>query len=398
MSFYNSNQSLVYNFNAQRAGVNDTQHQNVTQRDPTAAAAAAAVQQQRAHQQHQQAVAQQAQAQAQAAQGLSQRQLQSSPLQQQQPHLQSSTHVQHKQTSRQHKRSGQASQTKSGSSVIGGGTSILKRARKNRPGQKFGAKKRSWVWSWFVQDSQNPNVTSCELCGKIIIRLPSDKSSPKKLSEHLKTHKLSKEAINYGRPIPVDGYGITYTNEGDPVSYPPNYQQPIMEVRTKSMMATTVAAAAARVAIAAGPESSSMQNMEEPEHVVAGGNVDDPKDKQKSKNPANMYHLTPNRRYLSTDFDNVPYTASKFHKHLLKFLTENKLPISVLRTHSFQQLVYDLRSDSVADLLELTDLYSTLLEVSRYDEGSSNGDTTTDAENQAVAALANDIENKMSGN
>lgn len=84
----------------------------------------------------------------------------------------------------------------------------------------------------------------------------------------------------------------------------------------------------------------------------------------------------------------------KFHKHLLKFLTENKLPINVIKSHSFQQLIYDFRSDSVADLLELTNLYSSLLEVSRYGEGGQ-GDQISDPESQAVTALASVVEKNL---
>lgn len=68
----------------------------------------------------------------------------------------------------------------------------------------------------------------------------------------------------------------------------------------------------------------------------------------------------------------------KFHKHLMKFLTENKLSINVIKSHSFQQLIYDLRSDSVTELLELTGLYSSLLEVSRFD---ANGTGPANTEN-----------------
>lgn len=95
-------------------------------------------------------------------------------------------------------------------------------------------------------------------------------------------------------------------------------------------------------------------------------------------------------RFVLADFDNTPYSLMKFHKHLMKFLTENKLPIHVIKLQSFQQLIYDLRSDSVSDLLELTSLYSSLLEVSRYGE-------TVEApeESQAVNALASVVENKM---
>ncbi|ODV77465.1 uncharacterized protein CANTADRAFT_23585 [Suhomyces tanzawaensis NRRL Y-17324] len=238
-----------------------------------------------------------------------------------------------------------------------------KKERKNRPGQKFGAKKKSWVWSWFVQDSSNPNIAACDYCGKILVRLPSDKGSPKKLIEHLKTHKLTKETINYSRAIPIDGYGVTYTNNGDPISYPANYQE------SAAVPDTSNAGLAHDVGVNA------------PIHALEEG---------KKKKKPELFDVRSNRRFLSADFDNTPYTSMKFHKHLMKFLTENKLPINAIKSHSFQQLIYDLRSDSVADLLELTSLYSSLLEVSRYSDGAGEGDL----ESQAVSALVSVVENK----
>lgn len=69
------------------------------------------------------------------------------------------------------------------------------------PGRRFGAKKKLWVWSWFVQDPADTTVAVCDYCGKIIRRQPSDKGSPKKLIEHLTTHKLNKTLVNTTRPM-----------------------------------------------------------------------------------------------------------------------------------------------------------------------------------------------------
>lgn len=82
--------------------------------------------------------------------------------------------------------------------------------RQNRPGRKFGAKKKLWVWSWFVQDPTDPNVAVCDYCGKVVKRRSSDKGSPKKLSEHLRTHKLTKTLANNTRTMMVDGGGMNY--------------------------------------------------------------------------------------------------------------------------------------------------------------------------------------------
>lgn len=82
--------------------------------------------------------------------------------------------------------------------------------RQNRPGRKFGAKKKLWVWSWFVQDPTDPNVAVCDYCGKVVKRRSSDKGSPKKLSEHLRTHKLTKSLANNTRAMLIDGGGMNY--------------------------------------------------------------------------------------------------------------------------------------------------------------------------------------------
>lgn len=82
--------------------------------------------------------------------------------------------------------------------------------RQNRPGRKFGAKKKLWVWSWFVQDSSDPNVAVCDYCGKVVRRRPSDKGSPKKLSEHLRTHKLTKTLPNNTKSMPLESAALNY--------------------------------------------------------------------------------------------------------------------------------------------------------------------------------------------
>ncbi|CUM65403.1 uncharacterized protein PRCAT00003041001 [Priceomyces carsonii] len=263
-----------------------------------------------------------------------------------------------------------------------------KKERKNRPGQKFGAKKKSWVWSWFVQDSQDPNIAACDYCGKIITRLPSDKGSPKKLSEHLKTHKLTKDSINNSRPIPIDGNGITYAPNGIPLGYPSNFQHH------------------------PGPSSNPPQiNSEADDLNLVKKNAAGLKNYKNRSQINNIdaslapFGMASNRRFLSTEFDNSPYSAMKFHKHLMKFLTENKLSINVIKSHSFQQLIYDLRSDSVTELLELTGLYSSLLEVSRFDgtPGQSANDNLHEAnssipsvnEATVVNTLAQAVEQKV---
>lgn len=99
------------------------------------------------------------------------------------------------------------------------------------------------------------------------------------------------------------------------------------------------------------------------------------------------------RRFILPNFDNTPYLAGKFHRHLLKFLTDNKLAFRLLKLHSFQQLIYDLRPDSITDLLELTGLYSSFVEVSRVDNDpdSLDGHESSMAEASVVNTLAQEL-------
>lgn len=262
---------------------------------------------------------------------------------------------------------------------------VVKRERKNRPGQKFGAKKKSWVWSWFVQAIDDPNVASCDFCGKIITRLVSDKGSPKKLLEHLKTHKLSRESVNSSRTIPIDGNGVTYAPNGMPLNYPNSYAG-AGGASSSGVSGVSSSTNAGVISLAPTLATSS------PSQEDGGDPTDDSRRKHlKFRGNGDAYAM--GRRYLSTNFDNTPYTSMKFHKHLMNFLTENKLPITVIKSHAFQQLVYDLRSDSVADLYELTKLYASLLEVSRFD-GDAGGDPNSVNEANVVSTLTRELNKK----
>lgn len=310
---------------------------------------------------------------------------------------------------------------------------LLKRERKNRPGQKFGAKKKSWVWTWFVQDLSDPNVAVCDYCGKIITRMPSDKGLPKKLSEHLKTHKLNKDLINTTRPIPMDGNGITYTLSGFQMPYlgtftlpsgnsaagsnqmlvDQQHQQQQLLHQLQHMIQNSI------LSLSHG-HSSSQQVQQQHGHdsdeislelkskaakyrrtnVLQGM----PSDRlqihtqlqvhnQNSSGSQGNNHVQYGRRFILPNFDNTPYSASKFHRHLLKFLADNKLSIRLLKLHSFQQLIYDLRPDSIADLLELTGLYSSFVEVSRVDSNPNgpDGHDASMAEANVVNTLAQEL-------
>ncbi|ODV96595.1 hypothetical protein PACTADRAFT_32098 [Pachysolen tannophilus NRRL Y-2460] len=181
--------------------------------------------------------------------------------------------------------------------------------RVNKPGQKFGAKKKSWVWNWFVQDHTDPNVAICDQCGKVIRRLPSDKGSPKKLSEHLRTHKIDKETVNPRRDQMIGG----------------------------------------------GPTNTGTSNS------------------LKTVNPGGLGHLP---QHLLNEFDVSPYSQIKFHKDIMKFLTDNKLPISVVKSSSFRQMVFTLRPESVEDLNELNNIYASLMEVLKNNENKDDANNS----------------------
>lgn len=349
----------------------------------------------------------------------------------------------------------------------------MKRERKNRPGQKFGAKKKSWVWTWFVQDLSDPNVAVCDYCGKIITRMPSDKGLPKKLSEHLKTHKLNKDLINTTRPIPIDGNGITYTLGGLQMPYlgtflPSSNGHMLVDLSQQMMgmglnmgqnMGLNIGLNMGQSMgqnmgqnmnqnmnqnilglnmLSQGGQSLSMLNQNMLNQNIQGQNMlgqniqnqniqgqniqgqpillniqsdsigpmsrsilaiqaidhadDDLELKKKFRRGDRPVSVQYGRRFVLPNFDNTPYLASKFHRHLLKFLADNKLSIRLLKLHLFQQLIYDLRPDLIADLLELTGLYLSFVEVSRVDtDGEQEGHDALMAEANVVNTLAQEL-------
>ncbi|OBA21183.1 hypothetical protein METBIDRAFT_69441 [Metschnikowia bicuspidata var. bicuspidata NRRL YB-4993] len=261
----------------------------------------------------------------------------------------------------------------------------LKKDRVNRPGQKFGAKKRLWVWSWFVQDLNDQNVAVCDFCGKVITRVTSDRGLPKKLVEHLHTHKLTKDLINASRPIPMDGSGNSYLS-----NLQTSYAGPFPQQSGNSGINDVVSSGTPGQIGLASPSQHPQQTYSSETQQL---------------HPQSQVHIsqlhTPNsnsqtqhsRRYILSKFENAPYSGPIFHRHLLKFLAENKLPIRILKLHSFQQLIYDLRPDSITDLLDLTGLYTSFVEVARAEnlnETLSNNDSSI-AETNVVNTLAQEM-------
>lgn len=218
--------------------------------------------------------------------------------------------------------------------------------RKNRPGKRFGAKKKSWVWSWFTQDSENHSVAACDYCGKVVVRIPSDKGSPKKLMEHLRLHGLSATSINYSRTdaVPEQDTASPASN----FSHISNTSVPtpgasLMSDESNTSMTSDISDSRLSMILA-------LQSLP-------------------TLKPASLQQCASvPTRYISPQFDNTAYSPMKFYNHLLNFLRDNKLPLSTIQTHSFQQMVYDLKSDALKDMLKLSEMYADILDVNRYTE------------------------------
>jgi hypothetical protein len=300
----------------------------------------------------------------------------------------------------------------------------VKKERRNRPGQKFGAKKKSWVWAWFKQDVDNRNVATCEVCCKVVTRLESDKGSPKKLSEHLRTHKLTRDSKNNPGLFPAERDDNrcnlnrtisdkaeprsleTATHVGEPVSTtciqrPPlesshQLQQDIPQLNGEPQLPIQDYTRQCRQILPQRQsyhlsqvvhyqqryQPSSQHDLLNYDQAQRPQLADDAMKLPKLKNQEvssletmvtdcpkhsqngfrSMNQELSGRGHLTS-----PYSTMSFHKHLMGFLIENRLSMNIIESSSFKQLIYHLRSDSVADLMDLTQLYSSLLEVSKYD-------------------------------
>lgn len=218
--------------------------------------------------------------------------------------------------------------------------------RKNRPGKRFGAKKKSWVWSWFTQDSENHSVAACDYCGKVVIRIPSDKGSPKKLMEHLRLHGLSATSINYSRADSVP--------EADTASPASNFSH--VSNTSAPTSGPSLVSDESNTSMTSDISDSRLSMILTPQSIP-------------TLKPATLQQCAQvPSRYISPQFDNTAYSPMKFYNHLLNFLRENKLPLSTIQTHSFQQMVYDLKSDALKDMLKLSEMYADILDMNRYTE------------------------------
>lgn len=212
----------------------------------------------------------------------------------------------------------------------GGSDGKVTKPRVNKPGQKFGAKKKSWVWNWFIQDPHDCNLAVCDVCHKAITRLASDKGSPKKLGEHLRTHKILKTTENTTR----DGSSLViHSEEGQ------HHFFNTLNIAQETYKLQPMAPAPPKETEHEQHQSQQQQG-------------------QDSEVPQGLD---------TSPFEKGPYTQSKFLKQVMRFVVDNKLPLSVVKSESFRQVVYTLKPGAILDLNELNHLYSQLLNGEQQD-------------------------------
>lgn len=245
----------------------------------------------------------------------------------------------------------------------------ITKPRINKPGQKFGAKKKSWVWNWFIQDTVDSNVATCDFCGKVIKRLASDKGSPKKLGEHLKTHKIDKNSINPKRDSMIVGdanrHYFNTLNAAQTFKPHPLSNQPSSS-NSQSQ------------------QSHSQQSQQQNNHQTLSQNS--PYSRQQTTGASNTNAEFTNTNYDRSGFDQNPYSQPKFQKDIMKFLVENKLPLAIVKSPSFRQVIFTLKPEAIPDLNELNHLYSSLLEVIHNEKGplSNVDDVNNDQQNDSA--------------
>ncbi|KAH3685808.1 hypothetical protein WICPIJ_003221 [Wickerhamomyces pijperi] len=260
--------------------------------------------------------------------------------------------------------------------------------RVNRPGQKFGAKRRSWVWEWFIQDPTDYNIATCEVCGKCVVRLSSDKGSPKKLAEHLRTHKIERggpqqhaqqqaqaqqaqiqQQQQQQQQIPqpnasfyqgtgsangVHSNNTTVTSSAGSAAIPNNSSISTLEAQQTNFSAgqngTTAASVTATTTNAAGNTNT-----------VHTEKVKQPRKRQAKKTTLKV--PVPAKSSTLTHQLPTTYNSLRFQKNILQFVLENKLTLATIKTESFKDLVMGLNPQAVKDLEELNGLYPSLIEV-----------------------------------
>ncbi|KAM9933192.1 hypothetical protein OXX80_007185 [Metschnikowia pulcherrima] len=264
----------------------------------------------------------------------------------------------------------------------------------------------------------------------------SDRGSPKKLSEHLHTHKLTKNSINPSRQLPIDSTGLSFNaslqipyagtfspqqGNGGILQAVSSISQGQLGLPSPSQRHSSASGHHASLAASSSQAQASQQLMHQSAIESADSGLKQNQSKYRRTNSMaafanDMQHIHPqlqnhtnvqslpnssitgqvSRRYPQTTFESSPYSGSKFHRHLLKFLAENKLSVRLLKSPSFQQLVYDLRPESITDLLDLTGLYTSFVEIARGENSSETPNTreSSVAEASVVNTLARELTKK----
>ncbi|OWB73525.1 hypothetical protein B5S31_g3272 [[Candida] boidinii] len=222
---------------------------------------------------------------------------------------------------------------------------VTRARRTNKPGAKFGAKKKSWVWNWFIQDQSDTNKATCKKCNKLIIRLPNDKSSPKKLIEHLKIHKITRSTINHTSI----SNNITMINDDSVTELSEN------ELDIKGSLHQTV-------------ENKTIVN-NHGKIVKSKRNLDNSVTRNNTKK-SKISGIENDNNNNTKDNDN--YSSLKFQRDIITFLTENKLPIKTIKSKSFRKLILTLKPSAVKDLDDLDNFYCSFIEIFNYSK--ENGD------------------------
>lgn len=226
---------------------------------------------------------------------------------------------------------------------------VTKAKRTNKPGAKFGAKKKSWVWNWFFQDHMDTNKATCKKCNKLIIRLPNDKSSPKKLIEHLKTHRITRSTIEL---TPVSNNLRSMNEDTSPFQIDSITELSGNDTDIKDSPNQTI-------------KDEGVNIYDKPVRLKrssddSGTNVDYKKSRTSSVENNN-------------NKDRDSYSSLNFQRDIIDFLKENKLPIKTIKSKSFRKLILNLKPSAVKELDDLDNFYSSFIEIFNYSKG--NGDS-----------------------
>lgn len=222
-----------------------------------------------------------------------------------------------------------------------------------RHGNKLGARKRNWCWNWFTQeDPRDKNVATCDYCGRLIRRMPSDKGSPKKLLEHLNTHKITPDMANPKRKIETANF--EQTRETQYTAGVQSFYNTINKRKRnpRSKMESGYHDETQSGTAATDPNIDATIGEEPSSAVEHKGTID-----------ANASAVTTatNAVAASSSHENVQqrtFNAVDFANLMLDFLSENRVSIDLILSSSFGDIL-NRREDKGVDgvLREIAQIY-----------------------------------------